>query len=977
MSINQQKKYEQSQSVFLKSQNDFVETSLCVQSLNENKEKNDKILAPYLKLEFKQGLGQMEGENTHSLQAPSSLNSPNNNDIRNNTFMPYFDKSEVFDFQEREVNHHQQDQLEQQNYETQIQQTNQTLNVTEAFNLSSSKVGKEILHSNSIVENHKAFNLDKQITKKGLDNLSINTKVQYFSSQTSKYLKKTPNNRLNSQTQKQQLSPDCYQIGANNNLWGYVSPQQMKKSILQTKHKSLIWRKNWIRICFLVSKMRSFARQSAIFFRPNLLRKFQVNLIDDKSSNQQNSINKFQFANYYFGRQITYKKLKGFITFKTYIKFMKIAVKYCGCYFNCLLKIKKLLEKIMAKVFKHIPLFHNLSTLYIIWESFIFLCSSVLFIYLPFEYGFSLHRPQFLKNYIQIFTPAVFSVDIFIKANTKSSESGLISLLYLILQLLYFAHLFSCLWNAIGIEQSSYNQGWLLYYDKLNAPIYSRYLLSFYYSMVTMTTIGYGDITATSDLERFVMIFMTFISCGIFGYSINSFGNILLDFKKKRDVYLQELAKINQYFNQYNVDLVLQGRARKYIQYLYIDEKKNSACSIKSLSSLSEYMQNEIKRDVYVKRLQQVKVFNDILSEEVKQELVLKMKEHIYSPDQIIVDSKEVKEPQLYFVHSGLIQQFIQYDCNSQQKKIESFRENQYFGLLNFIIGNGHSDMNYKSVGISYVLQVSQSDFISVIKKDNVAFEKYSFLVDQIKFNKQYGIINQCCTSCFQRNHILKNCPFLFYEGKKEQIIRNYFKQINEQIKHYKRKQQKNPFNARVSHAYVKAQALLLVEQISDIQEEFSFTFSLQDNNNDQYAQADQYFDTSYHKNELEEELLEEQELKNINTGKLSDQEANQNKEKENAEAYKCSILDEELLMQEQKTFSDEQQQFSVFQHKKTKKTSFLENSEAHGSQVNMSSRQLSSHSDVDQPKSLTLTTNQASVQKQIVIFAQIQFIKQ
>ncbi|KAL4491168.1 hypothetical protein ABPG73_013237 [Tetrahymena malaccensis] len=468
-----------------------------------------------------------------------------------------------------------------------------------------------------------------------------------------------------------------------------------------------------------------------------------------------------------------------------------------------------------------------------------------------------------------------------------------------------------------------------------------------------MTTIGYGDITASSDLERFVMIFMTFISCGIFGYSINSFGNILFDFKKKRDVYLQELAKINQYFNQYNVDLVLQGRARKYIQYLYVDEKKNSACSIRSLSSLSEYMQNEIKRDVYVKRLQQVKVFNDILSEEVKQELVLKMKEHIYSPDQIIVDSRESREPQLYFVHSGQVQQFLQYDYNSHQKEIEvsyqnsfiyliifqnckkTFRENQYFGLLNFVVGNGDSDFNYKSVGISYLLQISQSDFISVIKKDSTVFEKYSFLVDQIKFNKQYGIINKCCTSCFQRNHILKNCPFLFYEGKKEQITRNYFKQINEQIKHFKRKQQKNSINALVSQAYIRTQALLLVDQISNIQEEeYSLTFSLQDNDNEQYGQADQFFDTSYHKNDIEEEQLEEQELKHINTGKLSDQEACQNKEKENAETYKCSILDEELLMQEQKTFSDEQQQFSVLQHKKTKKTSFLENSEAHAKQV-------------------------------------------
>lgn len=61
------------------------------------------------------------------------------------------------------------------------------------------------------------------------------------------------------------------------------------------------------------------------------------------------------------------------------------------------------------------------------------------------------------------------------------------------------------------------------------------------------------------------MIFMALISCGVFGYTINSIGilmisrkinknlwfktgNILSDFKKKSDKYLTELAKMNSYF---------------------------------------------------------------------------------------------------------------------------------------------------------------------------------------------------------------------------------------------------------------------------------------------------------------------------------------------------------------------------------------------------------------------------------------------
>ena len=48
----------------------------------------------------------------------------------------------------------------------------------------------------------------------------------------------------------------------------------------------------------------------------------------------------------------------------------------------------------------------------------------------------------------------------------------------------------------------------------------SVYLTSFYYTITTITTVGYGDISASTFLEKIVSIFI--MCCGVIGFSFAS-----------------------------------------------------------------------------------------------------------------------------------------------------------------------------------------------------------------------------------------------------------------------------------------------------------------------------------------------------------------------------------------------------------------------------------------------------------------------
>lgn len=54
----------------------------------------------------------------------------------------------------------------------------------------------------------------------------------------------------------------------------------------------------------------------------------------------------------------------------------------------------------------------------------------------------------------------------------------------------------------------------------------TQYIYTTYFILITMSTIGYGDISPVSISERIFGSIVTLIACGVFAYSVNCIGSI-------------------------------------------------------------------------------------------------------------------------------------------------------------------------------------------------------------------------------------------------------------------------------------------------------------------------------------------------------------------------------------------------------------------------------------------------------------------
>lgn len=122
----------------------------------------------------------------------------------------------------------------------------------------------------------------------------------------------------------------------------------------------------------------------------------------------------------------------------------------------------------------------------------------------------------------------------------EDKNQGLFNLLKLLAQIIAMAHFFGCFWNYLAhweINTLKLTDTWLHALEIQNAPWKIKYINSLYYSIVTMVTVGYGDISPQNTVEKTFAIVMIIFACGFFAYALNSVGQILKEMYRVDDEF--------------------------------------------------------------------------------------------------------------------------------------------------------------------------------------------------------------------------------------------------------------------------------------------------------------------------------------------------------------------------------------------------------------------------------------------------------
>lgn len=72
--------------------------------------------------------------------------------------------------------------------------------------------------------------------------------------------------------------------------------------------------------------------------------------------------------------------------------------------------------------------------------------------------------------------------------------------------------------------------------DKNGYTAWRKLIISCYFTLTTLSTVGYGDYYPLSDMERMIAVFMMLCGVAFFSYIMGSFLEIIANYKRKTGV---------------------------------------------------------------------------------------------------------------------------------------------------------------------------------------------------------------------------------------------------------------------------------------------------------------------------------------------------------------------------------------------------------------------------------------------------------
>lgn len=278
--------------------------------------------------------------------------------------------------------------------------------------------------------------------------------------------------------------------------------------------------------------------------------------------------------------------------------------------------------------------------------------------------------------------------------------------------IIILSHIVACTWYLAAYFSGFPKGSWVQMSGIHETDNITAYVRSLYWTVTTLTTVGYGDITPHLNYEYILAIGVMVTGAFMYAFIIGNIASIISNLDTQKSAFRNKVDTINIYLKNRGVSKNLNERIQNYYDYVWSHHRGFDDQYF--LHELPDPLRLEVMLQLAKKLLNEIPIFN-YSSNELKHVLLMALKARTFDPGSIIAMAGH-KGKEMFFISKGNI------EIKKPEQKDSSYvlKSGDYFGDLSLITGEVRT-ANAITTEFCEIFVLYAKDFIN-IKEEYLEF---------------------------------------------------------------------------------------------------------------------------------------------------------------------------------------------------------------------------------------------------------------
>ncbi|KAG6419331.1 hypothetical protein SASPL_121549 [Salvia splendens] len=274
---------------------------------------------------------------------------------------------------------------------------------------------------------------------------------------------------------------------------------------------------------------------------------------------------------------------------------------------------------------------------------------------------------------------------------------------------LFAVHTAGCFNYMIADRYPDPQKTWIgaVYPDFKRLSLWDRYITAMYWSIVTLTTTGYGDLHAENPREMLFGVCYMLFNLGLTAYIIGNMTNLVVHWTSRTRTFRDSIRAASEFAKRNQLPPRIEDQL---LSHICLKFKTEGLKQQETMNGLPKAIRSSIAHYLFYPVVQNARLFHGV-SQEFLLQLVPEMEAEYYPPREDVILQNEAPTD-VYILVTGSVKFAVK--INGQDHVVGKASAGDIFGEVGVLCGKPHP-FGVRTTEVAQILRLNRSTFLNIL----------------------------------------------------------------------------------------------------------------------------------------------------------------------------------------------------------------------------------------------------------------------